>query len=231
MTRMKMMKTVSNDFACGRFKRETSLNISKWAASYKYEEVISNHVVVALVRSFLIYFPLTKLLRAQALLLTVVSSEANYQVLFEQRAWGGRGSSIMLLIITGSNCTFTPGYWQSSLKQANNGVSFWLPHTKQELRIFSVRLCVECQWLGFSFLFLTFLQNLWLPSWQEVILSCHLVTTRCFTLLQWGTQLPEDHTLSCVLVVLHSTWNQVDCRHTIKGVFFLPFSILTQIDF
>lgn len=32
----------------------------------------------------------------------------------------------MLLIITGSNCTFTPGYWQSSLKKADNRVTFSL---------------------------------------------------------------------------------------------------------
>lgn len=40
---------------------------------------------------------------------------------------GDGGGSVMFLIIAGSVCTPASGCWQSSLKRANNGVTFSLP--------------------------------------------------------------------------------------------------------
>lgn len=76
----------------------------------------------------------------------------------------------MLLIITGSNCTFTPGYWQSSLKRANNGVPFFLTaNRKPEISL------SDLLWnLAGMFLFQILGQ-----SWQEVIWSCRSVTAGC----------------------------------------------------
>lgn len=48
----------------------------------------------------------------------------------------------MLLIITGSDCAFTAGYWQGSLKQADNGVPFFLTAKRNS----EISLSDSCVW-------------------------------------------------------------------------------------
>lgn len=88
----------------------------------------------------------------------------------------------MLLIITGSNYAFTPGYWQGSLKQADNGVPFFLTANRNSEISLSdscacgmSQTCFFPQVLGEVFAAVVAGGNFELPlGYSEVLQSLHL---------------------------------------------------------
>lgn len=80
----------------------------------------------------------------------------------------------MLLIITRSNCTFTPGYWQSSLKQADNGVTFFFTANRNSEISLS-----DSEWKPPPCFVLFVRIVVEIVASVEVILNCHLVTPGC----------------------------------------------------
>lgn len=163
-------------------------------------------------------FRLIDLPQTQAPSFALISSKANWWVPFQRRAPGGSGSSIMLLIITGSNCTSTLGYSEKLINAGQQWSHILTPSHRAGTHKFLCRPL--CGMSLTSFLFV--ISDSWtvvaavkagahfeLPSCNSWVLQAsHLFIHFSFSL---GSQLPLG--ITCCLVqsgdVLHLQWNPV----------------------